>query len=244
MAALDASTDAITTRSTRLIRACALAFGLCASAAVARPGIGQFSMSEIEAKGVDVAKDGEGLRISMPRQFWQDPAKEKPTDRNFMALLPADFSDGSIEAEIKSEVDPQAPDFARGFVGFAFRVSGDRFEKIYLRPTNGIADDQVRRNHSVQYAAYPDYRFDRLRKESPERYETAADIAPSRWIHMKIEVSGTSAKLYLDHRSNPTLIVNDLKLGASQQGKVGLWIETGTVAHFRGIKITHVKRGL
>lgn len=241
MAALQGSTGTRPARRARLVRTCALGLVLCASAAAAKPDIGQFRMSEIEARGIDIVKDGEGLRVSMPRRSWQDPAREKLSDRNFMALLPVSFSDGTIEAEIKSTVDPQAPDFARGFVGIAFRVSADRFEKIYLRPTNGIADDQVRRNHSVQYAAYPDYRFDRLRAESPERYETAADIAPGRWIHLKIEVSGTKARLYLDHRTNPTLIVNDLKLGAAQQGKVGLWIETGTVAHFRALKITAAK---
>lgn len=220
-----------------------LALGFCASAAVAKSQIGQFELAEIKAVNVDIVRDREGLRVSMPRRFWQDPAREKLSDRDFMALLPVDFSDGTIEADIKSTVDPEAPSFARGFAGFAFRVADGRFEKIYLRPTNGIADDQVRRNHSVQYAAYPDFRFDRLRAESPERYETAADIAPGRWIHLKIEVSGAKARLYLDHRTNPVLIVNDLKLGANRHGKVGLWVETGTVAHYRNIRITSARPG-
>lgn len=215
---------------------------VCVTPAWAGSDIGRFSIDQIEAKGVDLAVDRDGLRLSMPRQFWQDPAKQKLADRNFMALLPIDFADGTIEAEIKSEIDEQAPDFARGFVGFAFRVAADSFEKIYLRPTNGVANDQVRRNHSVQYAAYPDYRFDRLRLEAPERYETAADIAPNRWIHMKIIVLGATAKLYLDHRPNPVLVVNDLKLGAGRRGRVGLWIETGTIAHFRSIKVIPVAK--
>src|SRR5438128_8445754 len=48
---------------------------------------------------------------------------------------------------------------ARGFIGIAFRVRGDRYEYIYLRPTNGRADDQVRRNHSTQYSAHPSFSF-------------------------------------------------------------------------------------
>jgi hypothetical protein len=211
---------------------------LGASTALAKQPVGQFALADINPHNVDVSQDRNGLRVSMPRKFWQDPAREKLSDRDFMALLPVDFDDGTIEAEVMSTVDPQAPDFARGFVGFAFRVADGRFEKIYLRPTNGVADDQVRRNHSVQYAAFPDFRFDRLRAESPERYETAADIAPGRWINVRIEVSGAKAKLYLDRRTNPTLIVNDLKLGADRRGKVGLWIESGTIAHFRNIRIT------
>lgn len=216
---------------------------LGANSALASPPVGQFAFADITPHNVDVAQDKDGLRVSMPRQFWQDPTREKLSDRDFMALLPVDFSDGTIEAEIMSTVDPQAPAFARGFVGFAFRIADGRFEKIYLRPTNGVADDQVRRNHSIQYAAFPDYRFDRLRTESPERYETAADIAPGRWIHVRIEVSGANAKLYLDRRSNPTLIVNDLKLGADRRGKVGLWIESGTIAHYRKIRITPARSG-
>jgi hypothetical protein len=39
---------------------------------------------------------------------------------------------------------------SRGF-GIAFRVQGNRFEYIYLRPTNGRADDQIRRNHFVTH---------------------------------------------------------------------------------------------
>ncbi|WP_220446048.1 DUF1080 domain-containing protein [Novosphingobium umbonatum] len=193
--------------------------------------------SAFRVNGVELAKDSEGLRLSMPRQYWQDPAREALADRDFMAWLPIDFHNGVIEAEVKAGLAPGAPAFARGFVGLAFRYDGARFESFYLRPTNGVADDQVRRNHAVQYAAFPDWRFDRLRRESPERYETAADIAPGRWVHMRIVVTGAQARLYLDHRASPVLIVNDLKLGADLRGGVGLWIETATIAHFRNIKV-------
>ncbi len=152
------------------------------------------SVKDVQPKGVDVVVDRLGLRVSLPRASWQDPTREPLSDRDFMALIPLDFQDGVIEVEVKGALDPAAPAFARGFVGIAFRISDGQFEKIYLRPTNGIAEDMVRRNHSVQYAAYPDWRFDRLRREFPEKYETAADIAPDRWVHMRIEVSGTGER--------------------------------------------------
>jgi hypothetical protein len=43
---------------------------------------------------------------------------------------------------------------ARGFAGIAFRVQPDlrTYDAFYLRPTNGRADDQVRRNHAAQYS--------------------------------------------------------------------------------------------
>ena len=76
-----------------------------------------------------------------------------------------------------SELVADAPSYARGFIGLTFRIDKKgNFESIYLRPSNSVADDQVRRNHSVQYVAYPDYRFDRLRRESPEKYESYAEL--------------------------------------------------------------------
>ena len=64
-----------------------------------------------------------------------------------------EFGDGTIEAEIAGSPAPNAPEGARGFVGIAFRVQPDlrTYDAFYLRPTNGRADDQVRRNHTTQY---------------------------------------------------------------------------------------------
>lgn len=218
------------------------AAGLLATCAAASASQGGLTLlAKAEPHGVELALDGRTLRVVIPPSAWQNPAKEALSDRDFMALLPVDFGDGVIEVEVKGALAPGAPAFARGFVGIAFRVADGKFEKIYLRPSNGVADDMVRRNHSVQYAAFPDFRFDRLRRESPGRYETSADIAPHRWVHMRIEVSGDRAKLYLNHRVNPVLIVNDLKLGSGRRGRIGLWVESGTIAHFRKLKIIHAR---
>ncbi|WP_216095597.1 hypothetical protein [Sphingobium sp. RAC03] len=180
------------------------------------------------------------FEMRMPSSAYQDPAKEQLSDRNFMAWLPLDFQDGTIEVDVASDLATDAPGYARGFIGLAFRIDATgRFENIYLRPTNSVSDDQVRRNHSVQYAAYPDHLFDRLRRETPEKYETYANIATGRWIRMKLVVSGLQAILYLDNKPTPALVVQDLKLGARQCGGVGIWLESGTIAHFRNLKITH-----
>ena len=180
----------------------------------------------------------EALCMTMPEEAIQDPTKDVLADRNYMSWIPLDFSNGVIEADVASELIGNAPAYARGFIGLTFRIdSRGRFESIYLRPTNSVCDDQIRRNHSVQYAAYPDYRFDRLRKESPEKYESYAELELNRWIHMKIVVDGTRAELYLDHKPHPVLIVTDLKLGAGQSGGVGVWLESGTVAYFRELQV-------
>lgn len=84
------------------------------------------------------------------------------------------FGNGIIELEVAGRPSAEASGQARGFIGIAFRVDqeNEKLECIYLRPTNGRADDQVRRNHSVQYVSHPDYPWHRLRKESPGKYES------------------------------------------------------------------------
>ena len=54
------------------------------------------------------------------------------------------FANGTIELELAGEPAAGAAGGARGFVGVAFRVQPDRrtYDCIYLRPTNGRADDQ------------------------------------------------------------------------------------------------------
>jgi hypothetical protein len=150
-----------------------------------------------------------------------------------------DFANGSIEATLESDLSPNALPAARGFVGLAFRVAADQrhFEAIYLRPFNGRADDQVRRNHTIQYMSFPDYDFAPLRASDPGKYESYADIGPREWIRVRIEIDGARARLFVNGAPQPALIVNDLKMGPTATGAVGLWIYNGTVAHFRDVRI-------
>jgi len=71
-----------------------------------------------------------------------------------------EFKNGVIELELAGERDPDADPNMRGFVGLAFRVDPENYysyECFYLRPANGRANDQVRRNHSTHYISHPDY---------------------------------------------------------------------------------------
>ena len=156
-----------------------------------------------------------------------------------IVLTNTDFQDGIIEVDLAGEPGPNAGEGARGFVGVAFRVAPDqsRFECIYLRPTNGRAEDQVRRNHSVQYISVPGFPWHQLRKDFPEKYETYVDLLPSEWTKVRIEVRGEKARLYVNGMEQPTLLVNDLKQKQSN-GAVAVWIGTGTVAHFSNVRIS------
>lgn len=170
----------------------------------------------------------------------RDAASADTGDAERLAILTkTDFQDGVIEVDLAGEPGPGAGEGARGFVGIAFRVAADqsRFECFYLRPTNGRADDQVRRNHSVQYISIPGYPWQFLRKEFPEKYESYVDILPSEWTRVKIEVRGEKARLFVNGVEQPTLIVNDLKQKLSK-GAVALWVGTGTLAHFSNLRIS------
>ncbi|MDQ1150997.1 hypothetical protein QE382_002981 [Sphingobacterium zeae] len=164
-----------------------------------------------------------------------------PTDgEKTMALLKdIDFHNGVIEVSIAGQPMDQAGQAARGFVGVAFRTSTDisKTEIFYLRPTNGRAEEQLRRNHATQYISIPGYPWEKLREETPGKYEAYADMEPGEWIKVKIEVNDEKAKLYLNESSQPTLIVNDLKQGKDLRGSIGLWVGPGTLGHFKDLKL-------
>jgi hypothetical protein len=150
-----------------------------------------------------------------------------------------EFLNGVIEAEVAGAPAPGAGEGARGFVGIAFRVRQDNktYDAFYLRPTNGRADDQERRNHATQYISHPEWPWARLRRETPARYEAYVDLVPDEWTKIRIEVRGERARLFVHDQPQATLIVNDVKSGANRKGAIALWIGPGTVAHFRNLTV-------
>jgi hypothetical protein len=157
---------------------------------------------------------------------------------SFALVKDLSFRDGVIEVDLAGQPAAGASSTARGFIGIAFRIQGDgSYEYIYLRPTNGRADDQVRRNHSTQYSSFPDFDFARSRKEAPEKYESYVDLEPGVWTKYKIEVEGSKARLYVNGAQQPCLIVNDLKL-EPREGGVALWVGPGTEGYFSNLKIS------
>jgi len=147
--------------------------------------------------------------------------------------------DGAIDVDLAGRPGAGANDAARGFVGIAFRVRSDHsaFECFYLRPTNGRADDQLRRNHSTQYMSFPEFPWERLRKETPGVYESYVDLVSAEWTHVRIEFRDRRATLFVNRAPQPVLIVNDLKLPPASGG-VALWIGTGTEGFFRDLRVT------
>ncbi len=158
-----------------------------------------------------------------------------------LIVVAEDFQNGMIELEVAGQPAPGAAGGARGFVGVAFRVQPDMntYDCFCLRPTNGRAEDQERRNHSVQYISHPEYPWFKLRQETPSRYESYADLQPATWTQVKIVVEGEKARLYLHGNEQPSLIVNDVKSGPDGKGAVALWFEGSTVAHYANLEVSH-----
>lgn len=169
----------------------------------------------------------------------ESPGAKNNSEDKLVIIQSSDFKDGTIELSIAASPAEDAGPNARGFAGVAFRVNpnASEFECFYLRPTNGRAEDQVRRNHSTQYFSFPEYPWHRLRKESPGKYESYADLGPGEWTRVKIVVKGTEARLFLHDADQPSLIVKDLKHGESE-GQIALWIGPGTEAYFSDVSVT------
>src|SRR5579864_3813646 len=185
------------------------------------------------AKNVSIAQTNYQGRSAV-----QVMAKPEAANGTSYALVKdVSFRDGVIEVDLAGQPAPGTFAGARGFIGIAFRIQADgRYEYIYLRPTNGRADDQVRRNHSTQYGSHPDFDYARLRQEAPEKYESYVDLQPGVWTKYKIEVEGRKARLYVNGAEQPCLIVNDLKLDP-REGGVALWVGPGTEGYFSNLKI-------
>jgi hypothetical protein len=169
----------------------------------------------------------------------KDSTVKEVDEPTFVRIKNIDFKDGIIEVNVLSRLLPNASPSDRGFIGIAFRINenNSKFECIYIRPTNGRAEEQVRRNHSIQYFSFPDFKFPRLRKETPEMYESYADMGLNEWIKIQIVVNGKQAKLFLNDNKQPSLIVNDLKHGEESAGALGLFVDVGTEGYFRDLKV-------
>lgn len=169
----------------------------------------------------------------------KDPKIIDVDEPTFARLLNSDIQDGEIEVKVYSQLLPDAPDFARGFIGIAFRINEDnsKFESIYIRPTNSRINDQLRRNRSTQYFSYPNHKFDVFRRTDAGKYESYVDIDVKEWIDFKVIIKGETAQLFINNSLQPVLIVNDLKHELSK-GAIALWTEVGTDAYFKDLVIT------
>src|SRR5581483_4504685 len=130
-----------------------------------------------------------------------DAAEHDTDETSRMAVMKGlQLKDATVDLKLTGDTVPGAPETYRGFVGLAFRVNGDvsRYECIYLRPKNGRAVDPVERGHSTQSISVPGYPWEKLRAETPGKYESYVDLVPGQWTDVQITFAGKEARLYVN----------------------------------------------
>lgn len=197
------------------------------------------SKADFKLEGVNVSFAQQKLKGQKVIRVVKDSTILKFDEPTFVKINNINFSNGIIEVKVLSRLLPNAPDFSRGFIGIAFHINenNSQFECIYLRPTNARAESQIRRNHSIQYFAYPEYKFQKLREEYPCAYETYADLTLNEWISLRLVINGEKARLYINNNKQPSLVINDLKFYNNHESTMGLFVDVGTEAFFKDLKI-------
>lgn len=152
------------------------------------------------------------------------------------------IQDGIIEVDLAVKITTPPGVRMPGFTGIAFRArpDGSHYDMFYVRPRNALSDDQAMRNHAVQYIAKPGFDWYPLRRQWPFIYESWADLKPETWTHLKIELHGRSARLFLNGSESPSLVVNGLK-GEDLSGGVALWGYPGEESYFSNLRVTPAK---
>jgi len=161
-------------------------------------------------------------------------------DNPTFVQIPAALQDGTIEVDLLGRLNGKGPPDARAFVGLAYRIvdADARFESVYLRPLNGRKKQPTppRDRRAVQYFAYPDWKFPRLREQYPDgRYEAGADIADDEWISLKVDIDGTRLTVSVD--GSVVLALTETK-AVPAAGDIGLWVGVGAAGYFANLRIT------
>jgi uncharacterized damage-inducible protein DinB len=195
--------------------------------------------SVIEFQGEKVLKIERDLK-ALP--FDENRLESTVDDRHYARLTNLDFENGTIEVKMYSQLQDPVPNnykSAQGFIGLYFRIDEkeEGFESIYLRPRVGRSENQLFRNHTVQYFSYPDNKFETLRKKALGKYEGSAPVGLNEWITMRIEVNGRKAEMFINDAKYSTFVVDSM-LGKNAKGAVGLYVDIGTIGYFKDLKIT------
>jgi hypothetical protein len=185
-------------------------------------------------------KGRKALKVELAEAATQGQPGIDFRDMPTFVLIPTTFKNGTIEVDVLGHLNGKGPPDARAFIGLAYPVTGggERFECVYLRPLNGRKANPPppRDKRAVQYYAYPDWKFDRLRTEHPEgRFESGADINADEWISLKIDVED-GLRVRINGREE--LALSDAKV-APAAGSIGLWVDIGTAGYFANLRVTN-----
>jgi hypothetical protein len=144
------------------------------------------------------------------------------------------FSEGTIDLLLRGEDVAQ-----QSFVGVAWNIQNDStYEAVYLRPFNFRTPDTARAKRAVQYVSQPAYPWQKLRAETPGKYEKPVLPIPdpNGWVPLRLVVTPTQVSVYANGGAEPDLVVQ--RLGEVKAGPIGLWVGNGSRGDFAELKVT------
>ena len=142
-----------------------------------------------------------------------------------------EFDKGIIEVELLGENNP-----GKSFIGIAFNIQDDNtYEAIYFRPFNFIAEEQLRKDHMVQYISHPEFTWRKLRDERTGEFEDeiANPPDPDDWFKAIISINDDKVEVYVDEISEPVLTVD--RLTSTKSYKIGIWTGFGSSGRFKNM---------
>lgn len=155
----------------------------------------------------------------------------------FARLQDLEFSNGTIEFDARGRDVAQ-----QSFLGLAFHGADVRtYDAVYFRPFNFRAAEPARRKRAVQYISHPTHTWQRLREQSPGKYEAAVTPAPdpNAWFHVRLVVAAPTISVFVNDATEPCLVVS--QLNQRQRGWVALWTDVKG-GDFASLKITPAAR--
>jgi hypothetical protein len=135
-------------------------------------------------------------------------------DGGAAVLKDFEMRDGVVDVDVATPA-------TRGFFGFQFRIvnEGATAEEVYLRPHKSGAPD------ALQYTPILGTGRNWQIYNGPG-FTAAVDIPRDVWFHLRLEVVGAQARLYVKDMDKPALVMDDLKSGV-QKGQLALIVLTG-----------------
>ena len=152
-------------------------------------------------------------------------------DDGFGILEDIEFDKGIIEVELLGENNP-----GKSFIGIAFNIQNDStFEAVYFRPFNFVAEEQIRKDHMVQYIFHPEFSWRKLRDERTGEFENEISDPPNPndWFKAIIMISDTKVEVYINEISKPVLSVD--RLTSTKSNKISIWTGFGSSGRFRNL---------
>ena len=180
-----------------------------------------------------VAGTGAGSRLqSVPPPLemppdsprWQLEGEAKPAEYQGRKCLLLDGGAAIVkDFEMRDglvDVDVATP-AVRGFFGIQFRIAdeGATAEWVYLRQHKSAQPD------AMQYTPVLNTGLNWQIYNGPG-FTAAVDIPRDTWFHLRLEIKGAQAKLYVKDLAAPALVMDDLKSGV-QKGQIALAVLTG-----------------